>query len=211
MKGHLTGRLAGAMRTSPATRHDLDRAVGTTPRPVVVIAVLTALGCVGFAAVNVVYELTGRVDDGQYAEYAAGFAVMNWLVVGLKLLGAVVALSSVADHPRRPSPPVLTALVWGAFATLGFYALGSVAQAISMATGVSGSRDQIDVAGVLYVVFFTSAAVCYGVLAVSYSHRHRVGRTPAVVGVVGAPALLFLLLVLVPTLLSAVGVMPPLR
>jgi hypothetical protein len=141
------------------------------------------------------------------AEYADGFTIMNRLVVGLKLLGAVVACCrsrTVRDGRRRGC----SCDGVGAFATLGLYALGGVTQAIGMATGVTGGRDEIDVAGVLYVSFSVSAAIGYGVLAVSYSRRHRVGGTAAVVGVSGAPVMLLLLLVAVPALLAALGVMP---
>ena len=64
------------------------------------IGVLTALWCTGFAVVNVAFELAGRFRDGPYARYAAGIAVMNWFVVGLKAVGAAVALRSISDRPR---------------------------------------------------------------------------------------------------------------
>ena len=66
-------------------------------------------------------------------------------------------------------------MVWGAFATLGVYALGSVVQAVGMAFGLAGSADQIDLVGVGYVVFFLLNTTGYGVLAISHSRWHSLG------------------------------------
>jgi hypothetical protein len=186
--------------TPPATRRP--------GRAVRVIGLLTALWCAGFAVVNVVFELTHRFSDGPYAEYAAGITVMNWLVVGLKALGATVALLSIADRSRWPSPTALTVLVWGAFATIAVYATGSVAQWIGMASGLTGRTGQLDAAAVAYVLFFIAAAVGFGILAISYYRRHQVRKTFAFIGVVGAPVMLLLVLVIVPTVLVGLGVMP---
>jgi len=87
-----------------------------------------ALCCIGFAVVNIVFELTDRFADGPYAEYSAGLSVMNWLVVGLKAVGVAVALLSIARHPRSLPPAFLCVLLWGAFAMLAAYAAGSVVQ-----------------------------------------------------------------------------------
>jgi len=181
------------------------------PKPVTgvtVIAGLMALWCIGFVVVNVVFESTGHFDDGPYAEYASGITVMNWLVVGLKVLGAGVALLSVANHPRFLSPALMTVMVWGAFATLGVYALGSVAQAVGMIAGLTGTADQVDVVGMGYVLFFLLGAAGFGVLAISYWRRHRVRKRFAVLGVLGAPMVLGLILLVVPTVLAALELMP---
>ncbi|GAA2119367.1 hypothetical protein GCM10009780_79180 [Actinomadura alba] len=171
---------------------------------------LAALSCIGFAVVNVVFEMTDRFADGPYAEYASGIAVMNWLVVGLKAMGAAVALLSVAERPRFVPPARLGVLLWGAFAMLGVYALGSVVQAVGMAAGLTGTADQIDVAGVGYVLFFLLLAAGYGVLAISYSRRFGLRKGVALLGVLGAPVVLGLILLAVPTLLAALGLMPAL-
>jgi hypothetical protein len=167
-----------------------------------------ALWCAGFAVVNIVFESTNHLDDGEYADYASALTVMNWLVVGLKLLGAAVALLSVAKRPRLMPPRLLGMLVWGAFATLAVYALGSVAQALGMVLGLMGSADQVDLAGVAYLTFFLMAAVGWSVLALSYSTRHPQGWIPAVIGVLAGPVVLGLVLVAMPALLTAIGVMP---
>src|SRR5215207_10180882 len=77
------------------------------PGPVVTaIGILMALWCLGFAVVNVMFEITGHFAGGAYAQYASGLRVMDWLVAGLKVLGAVVALLSVARRPGRVSSAV---------------------------------------------------------------------------------------------------------
>jgi len=169
---------------------------------------LMALCCIGFAVVNIVFELTDHFADGPYAEYSAGIAVMNWLVVGLKAAGAAVALLSVASRPKFLPPVFLGVLLWGAFAMLAVYAVGSVAQAIGMASGLAGSAEQIDLAGVTYVLFFLLLAAGYGVLAISYSRRFRLRKGVVVLGALGAPVALGVILLAVPMLLTALGVMP---
>lgn len=169
---------------------------------------LMAGWCVGFAVVNIVYESTDRFADGEFADYTSGITVMAWLVVGLKMLGALVALLSVAKRPRFLSPAVVTVLVWGAFATLGVYALGSAVMAVGIISGLSGTADQVDVVGVGYVLFFLSGAAGYGVLAISYSRRHGVRKGLVVLGLFGAPVVLGLVLLAVPALLAAAGLMP---
>jgi hypothetical protein len=189
----------------PGAFHPQDR-----PGPVVtLIGALMALWCLGFAAVNLVFEATGHFTHGTYARYASGLSVMDWFVIGLKVLGAGVALLSIAGRPRFVSPAVVTFGVWAAFATLGTYALGSVAEAVGMVSGLVGSADQIDAAGVGYVLIFLAAAVGYGVLAVSYSRRHGAGKGPAILGALLAPAVLGLVLLGLPTLLGAMGLLPP--
>ncbi|MBC6464482.1 hypothetical protein [Actinomadura alba] len=195
---------------SAASATDRPQAPARPGIGVTVIGRLAALSCIGFAVVNVVFEMTDRFADGPYAEYASGIAVMNWLVVGLKAMGAAVALLSVAERPRFVPPARLGVLLWGAFAMLGVYALGSVVQAVGMAAGLTGTADQIDVAGVGYVLFFLLLAAGYGVLAISYSRRFGLRKGVALLGVLGAPVVLGLILLAVPTLLAALGLMPAL-
>lgn len=192
---------------TPSAPGRTDRA-GRPTSAVTTIGLLVALGCLGFAVVNIVFELTDHFRGGRYAEYASAFTVMNWLVTVLKVIGAMVALLSISRPSRRVPPSVVTVLVWGAFATLSVYALGSVAQAIGMAAGLTGSIDEIDRAGIAYVMFFLLAAAGFGVLAVSYSRRHRTRARLGVLGVLGAPLVLGLVLVVVPALLAALGLMP---
>jgi hypothetical protein len=147
------------------------------PGPVVTAAgVLMALWCLGFAAVNIVFEVTGHFVGAAYGHYASGISVVDRLAAGLKVLGAVVALLSVARRPRLASSGLVTVLVWAAFATLG--------------------------------VYFLVAAVGYGVLAISHCRRHPQRKRLATVGVLGAPVVFGLLLLGIPALLAAFGLLP---
>jgi hypothetical protein len=179
------------------------------PWPVVTATgILMALWCLGFAAVNVVFEITGHFAGGAYAHYASGLSVMDWLAAGLKALGAVVALLSAARRPRLLNPAVVTVLVWAAFATLAVYALGCVAEAAGVGLGLIGGASQIDARSVAYVLFFLVAAIGYGVLATSYSRRHPQRKGLVILGVLGAPVVLGSLLLAIPALLAAVGLLP---
>lgn len=175
-----------------------------------VAAVLGALGLVAFAAVNVAFEGTNHFAEGPHADYAAGLSILNWLVVGLKLVGAVVVMVSVSDRATAFAPNTMTLLLWGAFGTFAIYALGTIGEAIVMATGIAGNPSDIDAAGVGYLLGMTFFASCFGVVATSYSRRTRWRPLPIVAGVLGAPMLLAGILVLVPALLVALGIMPPL-
>lgn len=189
---------------------ETDRTSSEVPpagRGIVVLAWILAVGTVVFAVVNVVFELTGRFDGGSLDEYAAGLSIANWLVAGLKVLGAGVAVLSVARRPPWSRFRV-NLLIWAAAATLGVYALGSVVQAIGLATGVMGSADQVTATGVAYVAGFVVAAVGFGVLAVSHSRRSGLGVRPALLGAVGGVLVVGLILFALPWLLTATGVFP---
>lgn len=176
--------------------------------PVIVLASVMALWCVGFAAVNIVFEAADHFAHGRHQEYASALTVMNWFVVALKLLGAAVAILSVARRPRLVTRKVLAVLLWGGFATLAVYVLGGVAEAVAILAGLMGSIDQIDLASVAYLAFFLLAAAGWGVLAVSYSRRHEFGWRSAALGVLGAPIVLGSIFVAVPAILRILGVMP---
>jgi hypothetical protein len=199
--------------SSTATR--VPHQVHASTRPgagVTATALLVALCCIGFAAFNVAFEATDHFADGTHTEYTAdyraGFAVMNWLVVVLKLIGAGLAVLSVSRRPRFVRPSAVGVLLWAAFATLGVYVLGSLVQAAGMVSGIAGSRDQIDLAGVVYVGFFLLFAAGFGVLAASYSRRHHLRRRHTVLGVIGGPMVLGLVLFAAPTVLAGFGLLP---
>jgi hypothetical protein len=186
-----------------------DPQAQSSPGPVVrATGMLMALWCLGFAVINLVFEITGHFASGAYAHYTSGISVMNWLVVVLKVVGAAVALLSIARRPRLVSPAVVTVSVWAAFGTLAVYGLGSVAQAAAMGLGLIGGAGQIDAASIGYVLLFLAAAAGYGVLAISYSRRHPRSKGLAVLGVLGAPVVLGLLLLAIPALLAAFGLLP---
>jgi hypothetical protein len=110
------------------------------------------------------------------------------VVVGLKLLGAAVAVWAVI---ARPASAVRTVLVWGAFALLAVYSAGNVVELLGMLVSDPGA---IAPRGLAYIAFFLVGAVGYGVLAV--------------LGVLGAPLVLGALLVGAPALLAAMGLFP---
>ena len=185
---------------------------GTRPRTVVtVVAVLTALCSIGFAGANVVLEVIDRPADAGYARYVAeypvGFAVMNWLVVALKLGGAAVAILSVS-RSTFVRPGALGVMLWAGFATLGVYALGSVVEGVAMVFGLMGGIDRIGPAELAYVAFFLLFAAGFGVLAVSYARRHDLGMRHVLLGVLGAPIVLGTVLFALPTLMGAFGLLP---
>jgi hypothetical protein len=91
---------------------------------------------------------------------------------------------------------------------LCLYCLGSVAEAVGMLMGLTGNAAQITPRSVAYLCFFVPAAAGYTVLAVSFSRRSGVGRREALVGMIGAPVVLAILLVAIPLLLVWVGIMP---
>ncbi|MDQ0893178.1 hypothetical protein [Agromyces ramosus] len=175
-----------------------------------VTAVLGMLGLLAFAAVNVQFEGTNHFADGPLAGYASGLTVMNWLVVSLKLFGAVVLMLSVSKRATAFAPNTMALLLWGAFGTFAIYALGTIGEAAALATGIAGGPDDIDAPGVVYLLGTVFFAACFGVAASSYSRRTRWRPAPIVAGLLGAPILLAGILVLVPTLLVALGVMPAL-
>ncbi len=98
--------------------------------------------------------------------------------------------------------------MWAAASTLVVYALGSVVQAVGMATGIAGSVESIDPAGLLYVVGFLIAGAGFVFLAVSHSRRSGLGAAMALLGSVGGLIVLGVLLFALPLLLSALGIMP---
>lgn len=188
------------------TAHRTD----TAPPPgraLTLLGAATALACLAFAAVNIAFETTGDFLDGTaYTDYATGFTVMNGLVVALKLAGAAAALGSIHPRPRPRAIPAVALALWGAFATLGVYALGSLAQAATMAA--TGDTDRIDPAGIAYVTGFLLAATAFGVLAATWSRRHRLHRRLALLGALAAPAVLGTVLLAAPALLAAMGLLP---
>lgn len=190
-----------------------EHALGTRPANpwVRAVAWLVAAWCLGFAAVNVTFEATGRFDDGPHADYAAALSVMDWVVSGLKVLGASVAWLSVTSRRVHVSSRVVAVMVGGAAALLGLYCLGSVVEAVGMLTGAVGDADDVNTRNVGYLSLFLVAAAGYGVLAVSFFRRYEIGRREALIGALGAPVVLAVLLVAVPVLLVRLGLMPDYR
>jgi hypothetical protein len=195
---------------NPAEKGAIECGTPTAPPGPAVTAAgwLIAVWCVGFAVVNLAYLATGHFDDGEYAEYAAGIAGMSWLVLIVKLVGAAVAVMAVYRVPRFCSPRLLGLTLWGAAALLVLYSAGNLVQLAGMLTGVMGSREDITLLGLGYVAFFMLGAVGYGMLAVSFSRRYTLTKPTAILGVLGAPLFLAVILVAIPLLLAQLDLLP---
>ena len=157
--------------------------------PIRALGWVMAAWCLGFAAVNIALQVTGRFANGPYSELAAGLAVMDWIVVGLKLLGAAVA---VLAANTRAATAARTVVIWGAFALLGLYSAGNIVELVGMLLADPGA---IELRSLAYLGFFLAGAAGYGTLAVTYSRRTRAQRSHAILGVLGAPLVLGALLV----------------
>ena len=130
---------------------------------------------------------------------------MNWFVAVLKLVG--VGLAVLAVHPRLVAPRTVGTLLWAAFATLTVYVLGSITQAVVMLAGIAGDADQVDARSVAYVLAFMTVATGFGILATSHTRRAGLGTRIKVIGACGAPLVLGSVLVILPTILRAVGLL----
>ncbi|MFZ0013614.1 MAG: hypothetical protein WAL25_05800 [Acidimicrobiia bacterium] len=179
-------------------------------KPLKLLAWLLAIASLAFAVVNIVFEMSGRFDQGPFADYSSGISIVNWFVVLVKAMGSAVALASVATRPWF-SPRTVNIMIWGAAGVLGVYSLGSMGQAIGMTFGLGGSPELIDVAGIVYVLLFLLAAAGFAVLALSHTRRARLGPGPAILGSVGGVLLLGIILLFLPMVLTAFGIMPSSR
>ena len=186
----------------------LETPVAPAATSVKLVAALVALWCAGFAAISIWFEVTHRFGTGEYADSAVGLSVANWLVTAIKLVGAAVVLLSVARQQRILPPRVIGTLLWAAFTTVGVYVLGSVVQAVAMVAGLAGDANDLDFAAVVYVVLFAVAATGFGILATSYARRAGLGKREMLLGAVGAPVVLGGVLVALPAILAAVGLLP---
>jgi uncharacterized membrane protein len=70
------------------------------------------------------------------------------------------------------------------------------------------STGQVDFAGIIYVVGFLLAAVGFVIVAISHTRRSGLGVGPAILGAVSGVILLGVILVALPALLTALGIMP---
>ena len=195
-----------------STIASIDRPPAYAPPPtkfVTAVGIIIAMWCAGFAAISIWFEATNYFDTSEYAESAAGLSVANWVVTAIKAVGVVVALLAVQRRPRLLAPRLVGTLLWAAFATTGVYGLGSAVQSALMLAGLVGDADEIDFASVSYVVLFLVAAVGFGILAISYARRAGLGKREMLLGAVGAPVVLGGVLVLLPAILTASGLLAP--
>jgi hypothetical protein len=169
------------------------------------VGALVALWCAVFAFISFWFEVTDRFASGPHAENVAALSVVNWYVFALKLVGVAAAVLATTRPPRFLGAPFVGVVLWAAFATVAIYVLGSLVQAVVMMTGIAGDAGRIDAASVGYVFAFLLATGGFGVLAISYARRANLGKRELIMGVCGAPLVLGSILVVLPTLLKAVG------
>jgi hypothetical protein len=174
-----------------------------------VVGALVALWCAGFAFISFWFEVTDRFASGPHAADAAALSVVNWYVFALKLVGVVAAVLATTRPPRFLGAPLIGVLLWAAFATVTIYVLGSLTQAVVMMAGIAGDARRIDAASVGYVFAFLLATAGFGVLAISYARRASLGKRELIMGICGAPLVLGSILVVLPALLKAAGVLEP--
>ncbi len=171
------------------------------------VGVLVAVWCGIFAAISVWFEVTNKFASGPYASDANALSVVNWYVVILKVVGAAAAVLAVTEPPRFLRPNTVGVILWAGFATVTVYVAGSLAQAVAMLTGVAGDAERLDLASACYVLAFLAASAGFGLLAFSYARRAQLGRREFLVGVCGAPLVLGSVLVVLPALLRAAGLL----
>jgi hypothetical protein len=152
-------------------------------------------------------ESTDYFGVGEYGDDATAISMVTWFVTVLKLLGAAVALLAVSRTPRFLAPRIVGTLLWAAFATRAVYVVGSITQAVVMLLGVAGNAEQVDASAVGYVLAFPLAATGFGILATSYARRAGLGARVMLIGVCGAPVVLGSVLVILPAILRALGLL----
>jgi hypothetical protein len=198
-------------------RPQVDQGAGTVPAPGAVekvAAYLTAAWCLGFAAVSAWQLVAGDEAASALPGYESGLTVMIALVLVLKLLGALVALAAVAP-PRRWLPTnLLASALWGVFGLLALYSAGNLVITVVTVSGLVEpsaawtAAGGVTVRAVLYVLFFLVGAAAFGVLAVSFHRRWSAPLRVVLVGLVGAPLALSVLLVGAPAVLGWLGLFP---
>lgn len=112
-----------------------DASVPPAATAVRLVAYAAVAWCLGFAAVNAWFLVTGPGSGHALEEHGAGLAAMNVLVLVLKLLGAGLAVASVARTALVP-PRLLATGLWGASASLALYAVGSLAITVANVSGL---------------------------------------------------------------------------
>lgn len=190
-----------------ATGHLRSLSPAPPTRFVITVGVLVAVWSAIFAGISVWFEVTGKFTTGPHAADADALSVANWYVAVVKLVGVAAAVLALRPPHRHIGPRAVGTVLWAAFSTVTIYVAGSVAQAGAMLAGVAGDADNLDASSVGYVIAFLLAAVGFGILAVSYSRRMGLGKRELILGVCGAPLVLGSILVALPSLLRAAGLL----
>jgi hypothetical protein len=147
-----------------------------------------AVWALAFAGVNLYLQAVGI--DGLDGDRTA-FTVVNLGVVGLKVVGAVVALGTVHGGRRVP-PPLISVGAWGAAATLllytGYGLVATVATGDLLTWMLAGGTFWMPT--LAYLGFFAVGGGLFAVAARQHQRRHGVRGVWALVGALGAPLLL---------------------
>lgn len=164
----------------------------------------------GFAAINLWLQWN-LPPDAEISQYIAGFTVLNVFSISLKVFGSTVALAIVYSWGRRFPAWMLTMCSAGAASTLLIY--GAFAMVFLAATGdLTGVGELAGGAftapGWVYAGFFLLGGVPFAALAHDIDRRAPVARRWTALGIAGAPILLGIVIVGVPTLLRALGLFP---
>jgi hypothetical protein len=164
-----------------------------------------------FAGVNVYLQFGGIAADNPLRDVWGALTVMNLSVIVLKLAGAATALASVQAWGRRLPNWLLTGFLWGAAGLLVLYAVLNFGvmiadRGLTAATPLAGG--QFIVPGWAYVTFFGVPGLLFAAAGRDYRRRSGTSSRWVVLGLVGAPALLGIILYGLPALLQAAGMLP---
>lgn len=149
----------------------------------------------GFAGVNIYLQVVG-IDDVQLQRNWAAFTGVNLGVVALKVFGAAVALATVQQWGRRVPAWLVSVLASGAAAMLLLYAgygLVSVA-ATGELLGWMHAGGTFWMPTLAYLGFFAVGGALFALSARQHRRRTGVGPVWALLGALGAPLLLGIVL-----------------
>lgn len=155
-----------------------------------------AAWALGFAGLNLYLQLVG-IDDAQIQQNWAAFTTINLGVIALKVFGAVVALATVHRWGRSIPAWLVSVCAWGAGAMLLLYAgyglVGLAATGELLGWVLAGGTWRLP--ALVYLGFFAVGGGLFAVAARIHQRRSTVRRVWALLGALGAPLLLGLVLV----------------
>jgi hypothetical protein len=174
-------------------------------------AYAVAAWAVAFAGVNFYLLFGGTAADSPLRDVWGAMIIMNVLVIVLKGLGAATALASVQSWGRRLPAWLLSGAMWGAGGLLLLYAglnFGMLIASGQLTATTALAGGEFLVPAWTYATFFGVPGLLFA--AAGRDHQRRTGTSLrwAVLGLLGAPALLGIVLFGVPALLRTAGMLP---
>jgi hypothetical protein len=166
---------------------------------------------VAFAAVNVYLQLGGVDGDNPLREVWSAMTVMNLSVIALKAAGAALALAAVSQWGRRLPTWLVTAGMWGAGGLLLLYAgvnAGALIADGALTSALPLVGGEFAVPGWSYAAFFAVPGVLFAAVARDHQRRSGTASRWMLLGLLGAPALLAMVLLGLPWLLTVTGLLP---